>query len=245
VPVCRISPHCLQIRRFGLVNCYLVSEGDGLTVVDTGLGAARIIIEAARQLEQPIRRIALTHAHMDHAGSVNALRKRLDNQKLRFLASEREVLLIQETNRGVKVKDLKLLEGEPREPVRGGFRKLDSEPNGKLCEGDMVGSLKVINSPGHTPGHIAFLDQRDGTLYAGDALETFGGVRLPFDPPWYFVFIKIATWHYPTALASGRKLAALEAKRVAPGHGPTLETTAAAWKTALERGENAIGSRSK
>ncbi len=223
-----------------MVNCYLVSEDDGLTLVDTALGAARIIIEAARQLQKPIRRIALTHAHGDHTGSVNALRKRLIQQELHLLAGAREALIIEEASRGMKRKQMTLLEGEPRNPLRGSFQKLNTQPDIKLREGDTVGSLKVIDTPGHTPGHIAFLDERDGTLYAGDGLMTFGGVRLPFEPPWYFPFVKMGTWHYPTTLASARKMATFEPKRVLAGHGPALETSPAALKAAIERGEKAV-----
>jgi glyoxylase-like metal-dependent hydrolase (beta-lactamase superfamily II) len=233
MPVGRVSPYSLQIRRFGMVNCYLVSEDDGLTLVDTAMGAARIIIEAARQLQKPIRRVALTHAHMDHVGSVNALRKRLVQQEVQLLAGEREALILEEASRGVKPKQMTLLEGEPQDPVRGGFPKLNTQPDTKLKEGDTVGSLKVIDTPGHTPGHIAFFDERDGSLYAGDGLMTFGGVRLPFDPPWYFPFVKMGTWHYPTTLASARKLVAFEVKRVLAGHGPALEVSAAALKAAI------------
>jgi len=240
MPVCRVTPYSLQIRRFGMVNCYLVSEDDGLTLVDTGLGAARIIIEAARQLQQPIRRIGLTHGHMDHTGSVNALRKRLTGQQIHLLASEREALILEQASGGVKTKTMKLLEGEPQQAVRGGFPKLNTQPDIKLHAGDAVGSLKVIDTPGHTPGHIAFFDERDGTLYAGDGLMTFGGVRLPFDPPWYFPFIKMGTWHYPTSLASARKLQTVEIKRVLPGHGPALDVSATALKTAIERSEKTI-----
>ena len=40
----------------------------------------------------------------------------------------------------------------------------------------MCGSLRVIDTPGHIPGHMSFLDERDGTLYAGDALTAIHGL---------------------------------------------------------------------
>src|SRR3954462_14899259 len=56
------------------VNCYLVREDDGFTLVDTTLSfRAKAIYAAAQQLGAPIKRIALTHAHTDHVGALDAL----------------------------------------------------------------------------------------------------------------------------------------------------------------------------
>ena len=62
----------MQLTRLDLVNCYLVREVDGLTLIDTNLpGSAKGIIDAAAEADAPIRRILLTHAHTDHIGSVD------------------------------------------------------------------------------------------------------------------------------------------------------------------------------
>ena len=63
-----------RIRRFGIVNAFLVREDDGLTLIDTTLPrSAKAILSAASALGAPIVRIALTHAHADHVGSLDAL----------------------------------------------------------------------------------------------------------------------------------------------------------------------------
>ncbi len=70
----RITPEITQLTRMGLFNAYLVSEDDGLTLVDTLLkGSSKTILQAATTLGQPVRRILLTHAHGDHVGSLDAL----------------------------------------------------------------------------------------------------------------------------------------------------------------------------
>jgi glyoxylase-like metal-dependent hydrolase (beta-lactamase superfamily II) len=233
VPVCNISGNCLQIKRFNLMNAYLVREPDGLTLVDTAMGAGRIILEAARQLGQPIRRILLTHAHIDHVGSVDVLKKLVP--EIQVLIGGRDAQLLAEARRGVKPARMTLLPGEPQTPVKGGFKKLKTAPDELLEEDHKVGSLRVIATPGHTPGHLAFLDERDGSLYAGDALATFGEVRLPFDPVWYFPVTRPATWHFETALESARRLLERDFARILPGHGPAIEQARAALEKALSR----------
>src|SRR3954466_2792141 len=76
-----ITPTIVQLTRFRFVNAFLVREDDGFTLVDTTLGgAADALIEAARRAGAAIRRIALTHGHGDHAGSLDALRERLGTE---------------------------------------------------------------------------------------------------------------------------------------------------------------------
>ncbi|MGH2985341.1 MAG: MBL fold metallo-hydrolase, partial [Solirubrobacterales bacterium] len=63
-----------RISRFGLVNCYLVDEPEGLTLIDTMIPrSAKPILAAAEARERPIARILLTHAHNDHIGSLDEL----------------------------------------------------------------------------------------------------------------------------------------------------------------------------
>ena len=63
-----------RISQYGFVNSYLVDEEDGLTVIDTMIaGAAKRSLPGAEAHGKPIARILLTHAHMDHIGSLDAL----------------------------------------------------------------------------------------------------------------------------------------------------------------------------
>src|SRR3954447_7904092 len=70
-----ITENLTQLTRLRFVNAFLVREADGFTLVDTTTGgAADALIAAAEQAGGAIRRIALTHGHGDHVGSLDALK---------------------------------------------------------------------------------------------------------------------------------------------------------------------------
>src|SRR5690242_196846 len=74
----QVDPNLIQVTRWRFVNAFLVREDDGFTLVDTTVGGgADELIAAAREAGGEIRRIALTHGHGDHVGSLDALKQRL------------------------------------------------------------------------------------------------------------------------------------------------------------------------
>ena len=225
----RLSSSTWMLTHFKAVNVYLVSEPDGYTLIDTGMpGAGKSILNAATTLQATIRRIVLTHSHADHAGSVDALAAALPGATLHW--GKREASLM--------AGDLSLEPGEAQVRIPGNFVTVKSAPAQLLSEGDRVGSLEAIAVPGHTPGQLAFLNHEDGTLIAGDAFTSFGGLRVVHDGPWYFPFAKWPTWHPPTALASARKLVALRPTRIAVGHGPACDPAERSLTAALEHAEH-------
>jgi glyoxylase-like metal-dependent hydrolase (beta-lactamase superfamily II) len=144
-------------------------------------------------------------------------------------------------------RDARLLAGnrsleanEPQTPVRGYFIKVDWQPDTLLNSGDRVGSLETVAAPGHTPGHVAFLDVRDRGLIAGDAFQTQGGVAVSGVLRPLFPFPALATWNKPMALATAQALRNLKPSRLAVGHGRVLDDPLAAMDRAIERARRAF-----
>jgi len=216
-----------RVTRLGLVNAYLVPEEDGITLIDTMLPrSAEKLLAAAQGLGAPIRRIALSHAHGDHIGSLDALAAALPGVEV--LISARDARLL--------AKDMSLDPGEPQSKLRGDYRGARTGPTRTFSPGERVGSLEVHAAPGHTPGQVAFLDPRDGTLYCADAFATVGSVATCTKPDWRFPLTALATWHKPTAQATAQALRALDPARLAPGHGKVVEAPGAAMDRAIARG---------
>ena len=215
-----------RISRLGFVNSYLVEEDDGLTVIDTMLpGSAGKILAAASELDKPIVRILITHAHTDHIGSVDALYAELRSPVL--IISVRDSRLLR--------KDKTMDPGEPDARLSGSYSGTKTSPDRTISAGDTVGSLEAIAAPGHTPGQLAFLDSRDGTLYCADAYSTLGGVATSAKANPRFPLPALATWHKPTALETARSLRALNPERLAPGHGKVVENPGAAMDEAIAK----------
>jgi glyoxylase-like metal-dependent hydrolase (beta-lactamase superfamily II) len=219
VKVSQLSPTLTQLTQYRFVNAYLVREDDGLTLVDTTMGkAAEGILAAAGG---SLRRIALTHGHGDHVGALDALKERLGDS-VQVLMPELDARI----HAGEQV-----VEGK----VPGSWPKLSTRPDVRLAEGDRVGSLEVVASPGHSPGHVAFLDTRDRTLIAGDVFTTYGSAQVTSHFYWRFPFAAMATWDARTDVESARKLRALEPSLLAVGHGPAVRSPLAAMDAAIAR----------
>jgi glyoxylase-like metal-dependent hydrolase (beta-lactamase superfamily II) len=201
--------------RFFPVNCYLIEEDDELTLIDAALPfSAKGIVEAAKQIGKPITRIVLTHAHGDHVGALDQLTQALLDVPV-YISKRDEKLM-----HG----DRTLEPGEPTTPIRGGVPKnIKTKATDFMSEGDRIGSLKVIETPGHTPGSVSLFDTRTGALIAGDALQTKGGIAVAGKLQPLFPFPAMATWNKEIALQSAKKIATMKPSILAIGHGRMIE----------------------
>ena len=216
----QLTPDLIQLTRLSFVNAYLVREEDGFTLVDTTMkGAADDLVAAAAASGGSIRRIALTHGHGDHVGSLDALKDRL-GAEVPVLMPELDARI----HAGEKVTE--------RKP-RGSWPRLRTVPDDRLNGGDRVGSLEVVPSPGHTPGHVSFLDTRDRSLVAGDVFTSYGSLQVTSHFYLRFPFAAMATSDKQADLQSAKALRALEPSLLAVGHGPAVAAPVAAMDRAI------------
>ncbi|WP_436837076.1 MBL fold metallo-hydrolase [Planococcus shixiaomingii] len=218
--------------RFFPVSCYLVEEDNELTLIDAALPfSLNGILKAARKIGKPITNIILTHAHSDHIGALDALRAKLPNAVISISAREARLL----------AGDKSLLPEEAGYPIKGGVPKnIKSKPDILLAEGDFIGSLEVIFSPGHTPGSISLLDRRTNSLIAGDALHTRGGVAVSGTLKPLFPFPALATWNKRLALESAKKLRTFTPELLAVGHGRMIRKPEKAFNKAIRESERSL-----
>ena len=204
-------------------NVYLLIEGDELTLIDTGMqGNASKVVSYIRSIgRDPLRivRILLTHQHVDHVGGAAALAALAHP---RVYAHPLDVPAIS----GTGPRDV------PGGPLGIAFRALHSRlkpvaVTDEVHENDVIpvfgedGGLRVIETPGHTLGQIAFYLPGRKLLFAGDTYQHSGGQIAP--PP------RMLNCDNALALRTLRDLPEkVEIKASLPGHGAPILTGARA-----------------
>ncbi len=150
-------------------NCYVIGDEESMTgaIIDPGDEAARIALTVER-VGLEISQIIVTHSHIDHVGAVAQL---VDEYMCPVLMhNEAEAML----------------KTVPQQAMMMGMR-FGKVPKVDRHIGDEeileVGSLRLrsLYTPGHAPGHLAFLVEDEDTVFSGDALfaGSVGRVDLP------------------------------------------------------------------
>jgi glyoxylase-like metal-dependent hydrolase (beta-lactamase superfamily II) len=202
------------------VKAHAIIDGEDVSLIDCGHAGSLPAIERALHglgvsLTQ-VRRLVCTHGHPDHAGSARAIADR-----------GIEVLIhpTDAANLDVGFGDV------VRQPSRGRIFAAMTPPLATfrpLSDGDelpVLDGLKVIHTPGHTPGSVCLFAERSGVLFVGDTLQRRFG-RLSFASGLY-------SDDPVMARESVQRLAALDVRTIVFSHFPPLRDDARATLAGL------------
>ncbi len=178
--VSEVSPAVFRIDDNNAVNVYLIIGKDSALVVDTGMGSADLVSQLKKLTSKPLI-VVNTHGHPDHTGANYQFKK--------VYIHPDEILAAMNTNTPEQRKSAtqNMLNGKkPAEedtykgpventkyvPVREGFVfKLGGR------------TIKVIETPGHTPGELVLLDVENKLLFTGDNDNSLVWLFLPTCKP--------------------------------------------------------------
>lgn len=184
------------------VNVYVIGD----VLIDAGIAFDRRRI--LKQIEgREIRAHALTHAHFDHYGASHAICEQLQIP-LWCGAADAEAV----EHGKMVAKGGRMVPGPHSHPVAR-----------RLREGDEVAGFAVLDTPGHSPGHVSYWRESDRTLLCGDVMWGYNPFTLrgPIRAPFAFTCPDAALNR-----ESARRIAALDPALVCFGHGPVLRDPA-------------------
>lgn len=216
------------------VNVYAIDDGDGLVLIDSGwaLDAGETALESAlgelgRGFED-VRRFLVTHVHRDHYTMAVALRRRFGT-KIALGAGEQPSLAKITARRRDGYRDLAKW-GAPHlaerwravvESVGEAELRDYEEPDEWLRESDLALEkrvLRVLPTPGHTRGHVVFVDVESSLLFAGDHVLPHITPSIGFEP----ARPALPLGDYLDSLRLVREHPDL---RLLPAHGPVTESS--------------------
>ena len=160
-------------------NAYLVDGDDGLTLIDVGWAKApATLLNAVAELGRKpgdIKRIVLTHAHPDHVQGAAELRRRTGARILIHADDSAWLEAGRVPAEGRSGALGRLVDRLPKLHWTS-FSADETLTDGEVIEGS--DGLRVIHTPGHSPGHIALYHEPSGTVLLGDAAFRRGAVAL-------------------------------------------------------------------
>lgn len=220
-PIVQLAPGVYRIPTMGdAINSFALLDDDGqVTLVDTGLKRAprRIVAALAGIGRHPsdVTRIVLTHAHADHAGGARELVDSSSSEGVDAHTDDAGYIAAGCAAPGAH-------SGLGRLVSRGPAARFDPVTVSQtLTDGQelpIAGGVRVLHTPGHTPGHISLLHQPTGVLITGDVI---------FNMAWGMTWpLPIVCTDAPLNRRSAHVLADSEYDVAAFTHGPEIRDRA-------------------
>ena len=215
-PAVPLVPGVWRMRLVGdFVNGFVLRDDDGqVTLVDFGLKSSPRRIDAAlAQIgagASDVTRLLLTHAHPDHAGGAAEMARRTGRRVDVHSDDAAAVAAGHVPPRDSAVRLGRLMARLPA----GGF---EAPPLGaSFTDGQVLpvaGGLRVVHTPGHSPGHVSLLHEPSRLLITGDAIFNVRGLRWP---------IRAFCTNFALTTRTARRLGELDYSVAAFTHGPEI-----------------------
>lgn len=174
-----------------IIGSYLLSGGNELAIIDPGPGSTiESLLDAIRQAgfgPQDVTHLLATHVHLDHAGAVGSLIKRMPQAKV-YAHSKGMPHLLDTTK---VVASATRIYGDRMQQLWGDIESTPADRVLAIEDGDVLTvagrRLEVHYTPGHAAHHVVFFDTHSGDLFAGDTagvrLQGVDYIRPPTPPP--------------------------------------------------------------
>ena len=217
--------YCVM-RRSYFTCSYLVETGNGLIAIDAGMKSSgsemlSAIAELGRAVTN-VKSILLTHWHNDHAAGASVLAE-LSGADVYYSACEADHMTRVAASTGLRGKLSAMIpENGPLVLIKGLLGNAPQQPVAAtrfVRGGQTIDGFEVIDTPGHTVGHVSYFLRSKGTLFAGDAIAVVNQ-RLHF-------MARPTTEDQIAARASMISLMELPIEAVCPGHREPLTVNVA------------------
>ena len=194
-----------EYKHWEETHCYLLCGSERAVLIDTGLGVANIKKVVEDLADMPVA-VLTTHVHWDHIGGHKYFKDFAIHENEVSWISERFPLSLQAVKKILMLKPCEF----PAGFCLDDYQIFKGIPTRILHDSDLIDlgnrTLKVIHTPGHSPGHCCFYEQDRGLLYSGDLI--YKGCLDAF---------------YPTTdplafMRSVEKVRSLKIKKVLPAH---------------------------